>query len=489
MATQLGAISFVSTPAFVALKPGGGLKWLSYELAVPLGIAFVISSLSPLFYRLRLVSIYELLELRLGPSSRLTASLVFQTARALASSVSVLMGGLVVSSALEVPLGWAILIIGGVTVVYDYLGGIRMVILSDVVQMVLIVLGIVICLVWALFSVDSSEVVALFDPERLKILDFAHLGLDADHTYSFWPMMIGGVFLYASYYGCDQSQVQRQLSVRNPRQLRVSLMVNALGRFPLTLLYCSMGLVVGAAFLLKGGVLFDLQLMELLKAEPDRMVPLFILKALPHGLIGFMFIAILSALMSSLDSALNALSAATMVDVYQRYFKPKADSRHYLKVSRLFTGIWGAFCIGSALAFARSGATARTTIVLINAVGSLFYGPILALFILALLKTRPKAWVGNAALLMGVLFNLGLWLFSQVSWMWWNAAGFAVSLGIGLIGRAFYSSTGNHAKVPSLREAIMKDPKTTALLIVYTFLIVVFLVWLERFLLSFGAQP
>lgn len=483
MATQLGAISFVSTPAFVALKPGGGLKWLAYELAVPLALAFVLSCLAPLFYRLRLVSIYELLETRLGPSSRLMTSLVFQMARALASSVAVLLGGLIVSSVLKVPTAWAIIIIGGMTVLYDCLGGIRMVILSDVLQMGVIVLGVLLCLVWALPSVDFSEISGLFGPERLEILDFGHLGLDPDHTYSFWPMMLGGVFLYASYYGCDQSQVQRQLSVRDERELRVSLLINALGRFPLTLLYCFMGLVVGAAFLLEDGILADSNLMGLLRTDPDRMVPLFILKVLPNGLIGLVFIAILSALMSSLDSALNALSAATMVDVYQRHFRPQAHPRRLLRMSRLFTAGWGVFCIGFALVFAKAGAMAKTTIVLINAVSSLFYGPILALFVVALMKKRPQAWLGNLALVSGVVFNLALWLWSPISWMWWNATGFLVTFGIARLGRPFFPLADDSYDGPSIKESIEQDRRTFLLLGAVTLTIVALLAGLERILI------
>ncbi|MFQ5849350.1 MAG: sodium:solute symporter [Candidatus Binatia bacterium] len=437
MATQLGAISFVSAPAFVALKENGGMKWLAYEFGVPLALILVMAVIVPTFYRSGVISVYEYLESRFDEGTRTVVSLLFQIGRGLATAVSVLAGGLILSTALGISTSVAILVIGVVTIIYDVLGGIRVVIFSDVIQMLIIIVGIITCAWIALALVGWDAAWATVGPARLKILDFGRWGLDAEGTYAFWPMALGGFFLYASYYGCDQSQVQRELTVRDLDNARKSLLFNALGRFPVVLLYSVMGVFVGAVVVTPGFLERAATVMgsssnvitATLERDPDRMVPLFILSYLPHGLIGFLFVAILSALMSSLDSALNSMSAVTVRDFYQRYWKKNGDERHYLLVSKGFTFFWGLFCVGFALLFTTTPeATRQTTIVLINAIGSVLYGPILAAFVLGMLTRWAGARPTKIGILAGVGLNVALWQFTSISWLWWNLTGFATAV-------------------------------------------------------------
>ncbi|MFQ5835114.1 MAG: sodium:solute symporter [bacterium] len=420
MATQLGAISLISAPAFVAIKEGGGLKWLCYELGVPPAMLFTMIFLAPVYYNSKAITIYELLEGRFDAPTRLVVSLLFQISRGLATSVSVLAIGIVISTALGLPLWLAIVGMGTVTLIYDALGGIRVVIISDVVQMGIIFLGIFICGAFAYhFAGGWGEVNAYFDKERFLILDFSGLGWGKEEEYSFWPMTFGGFFLYIAYYGCDQSQVQRQLTVGSLEEMKKSLLFNAFGRFPVVVLYCFLGVFVGTL------AMKSPEFMASISADySDRMIPTFILNYLPHGLIGLIFTALFAASMSTLDSAINSMSAATMRDLYQRYLKKDETDRHALIVSKLFTVFWGGFCIVFALIFA---GTARTTIELINLVSSIFYGPIFAVFFLGLL-TRWAVPLGvKVGLPLGVVLNICLWWFTPLSWLWWNITGFAAT--------------------------------------------------------------
>ncbi|MFQ6675389.1 MAG: sodium/solute symporter [Fidelibacterota bacterium] len=439
MATQLGAISFVSAPAFVALKEGGGLKWLAYEFGVPLGLLLVMMVILPFLHRGGYISIYEYLERRFDRETRVLVSLLFQLGRGLATAVTVLAGGLILSTALPLSTAQAIILIGAVTVAYDVLGGIRVVILSDVVQMIIIVVGVAIGGATALAMVGWDQVWVALDPERLKILDFRHWGLSPEGEYAFWPMAIGGIFLYASYYGCDQSQVQREMSVGSLQGVRRSLLVNAFGRFPIVLLYCLMGVFVGAVFADPEHIsqvaarlgTSPAGIVETLGQDPDRMVPMYVLTFLPPGVVGLIFVAIMAALMSSLDSAINSLSAVTLQDVYRIYIRPSATKRHYLLASKLLTLFWGIFCVTAALAFGYAGeATRHTTIVLINAVGSLLYGPILAAFLLGMTTLRISPAHIKPGIMAGITANVLLWQFSSLSWMWWNLAGFLVAVAV-----------------------------------------------------------
>lgn len=490
MATQLGAISFVSAPAFVALAKDGGLKWLCYEFGVPLGLIVVMMVLAPALNRSRHISIYEYLETRFDRRVRLLVSFLFQLGRGLATAVSILAGGLIISTALSIPTSIAILVVGAVTLLYDVLGGMRIVVLSDVLQMMIIVVGIVVCGGFALYLIGWTPAWHSLSPDRLKILDFAHPGTTVKGQYAFWPMVLGGMFLYASYYGCDQSQVQRQLAVGTLSGVRKSLLFNALGRFPVVLMYCLMGIVVGAIFLTPAGLqhvgqtlgMSSAAVSNALSRAPDRMLPMFILSYLPHGIIGFLFVAILSALMSSLDSAINSLSAATIRDFYQPYFRPNADDRHLLFVSKVCTALWGIFCIGAALVFANFGeSTRQTTIVLINAVGSLLYGPILAAFLLGILTKRVNARAVAIGVVMGILANVAVWLLTAVSWLWWNVIGFAVTVG----GAGLVTMMSQAEKRITTVQETLPEPSAgrwwtiSAAVSVYFVLIIVFCLWLQ----------
>lgn len=465
MATQLSAISFVSAPAFVAMKRGGGMKWLCYEFGVPLGLLIVIIYIIPVLHRGGYISIYEYLEARFDRRTRALVSILFQLGRGLATAVAVLAGGLILSTALPVTTSQAIIIIGAVTILYDAIGGLRAVILSDVIQMFIILIGISVCSAVALRLVGWNAAWRELAPERLAVLDFEHWGTGPEGAYGFWPMTIGGIFLYASYYGCDQSQVQRELSVGDLGGVRRSLLLNVFGRFPVVLLYCMMGVFVGAVFASPSRLASlatnlgteQAALTETLGRDPDRMVPMFVLAHLPPGLIGLVFVGILSALMSSLDSAINSLSAVTMTDFYAIYVRPGASDRHYLIVSKALTFAWGVFCIAAALAFAAFGeATRQTTIVLINAVGSLLYGPILAAFLLGILTRRVRGTGIFTGVLAGIAANLLLWRATDISWLWWNAAGFSVTAGAA----GMMSIIGGGRSVPPRTEAASQAATT-----------------------------
>lgn len=437
MATQLSAISFVSAPAFVALKSGGGLKWLSYEFAVPLALIPVMAIIIPVLHQNKYISIYEYLEKRFDSGTRTLVSVLFQAGRGLATAVAVLAGGIILSTAIGVSTFNAILLVGLITLVYDVLGGIRVVIISDVAQMAIIIVGLFICAGTAWYLVGWETAWSSLEAGRYEILDLQGWGLTSESTYGFWPMLIGGFFLYASYYGTDQSQVQRELSVSSVRDVRKSLLVNAFGRFPLVFLYVIMGVFVGAVFMQPQSLAHiatvlhqDLPAVQsILHHNPDRMVPMFILGYLPHGVIGFIFVAIMAALMSSLDSGLNSLSAVTMKDIYQKFIKTHASEKHYLHASKMITILWGIFCIGTAILLNESDQAARqTTIVLINAVGSMLYGPILAAFLLGMLTQTVQAKAIKRGIVAGICGNIILWIFTSVSWMWWNVNGFLVTV-------------------------------------------------------------
>lgn len=246
-------------------------------------------------------------------------------------------------------------------------------------------------------------------------------------------MVIGGFFLYASYYGTDQTQTQRMLSAKGLPTIKSLLMANGIFRFPVTLTYCIMGLIIGT--LLMTDMSFQEQISDVYAAnidslegkKEDLMIPVFIIKYLPNGIIGILLVAIMSAAMSSLSSTVNSLSAVTIEDFVKR-FKGEMSDKQYVRYSRFTSIFWGLVCLFFAF-FA--GNIEGTVIEVINKVSSIFYGPILAAFVLALVTKRTHALGANIGILAGVLFNMYLWLYvPEVFWFWWNAIGCLVTLSV-----------------------------------------------------------
>ncbi len=426
MATQLSAISFISAPAFVGMREGGGMQWLSYEFGVPLAMIFLMVVLIPPLYKSGVVSIYEYLERRFDSSSRLLLSAVFLINRGFSTAVMVYAVSIILESVLQINFFHTLLIIGVITLIYSFQGGMKAVVYGDMIQMIILFVGIIACMGYGLHHLGGWDVfVSKMDTSRLTAVDFNSFGFQAGEEFGFWPMVIGGFFLYTSYYGTDQSQAQRMLSAKDMGTVRKTLMFNGLIRFPVTLTYCVMGLIIGTLAYNTPSFL------EKIPADkPDMMIPVFIADFLPHGMIGLLIVAILSAAMSSLSSTINSLSAVTMEDFLDR--SRKLPTEKYMMTSRFVALFWGVICI---LLAAFAGNIADTVIEAINKIGSIFYGPILATFLLAIMTKRTHAIGANIGLLAGVIGNVLLAQFADgvVFWFWWNAIGAVVTFAVGYL--------------------------------------------------------
>ncbi len=431
MATQCSTNSILGAPAFVAFTTAGGLVWLQYELAVPLAMVVLILFAMPLFRHLQLVSVYAYLEQRFDLNTRLSLSALFLFVRAFATSVTVFSIAIVIELITGLSFFWSVILLGAFTVVYDVLGGIRGVIFSDVLQLAILVLMLTVVLVLLLDANGGLfNMLAELPAERRRTLDFSAHGLGDGETFAFWPMLLGGLFLYVSYYGCDQSQVQRTLSTRDIDGSNQALFLNGLLRFPLVLLYCLVG--VGIAVFAADNPQFVTALPENDgQPEYNLAVPLYMINNLPTGLVGLAMVALFAAAMSSLDSVLNSLSATTMEDFVRRFHRGKPWTPHReLIYSRLITAIWG---IATLIMAFYVGDIATTVLEAINQIGSLANGSILAVFALGLLTRRTRGPAAQVGLVLGILVNALLWLFApMVSWLWWNVFGFAVTFLVGI---------------------------------------------------------
>jgi SSS family solute:Na+ symporter len=428
VATQVSAISLIGAPAFIALKPGGGLKWLQYEFAIPLAMMLIMLTVVPMYHRTGVISIYEYLEKRFGRATRTILSLIFMASRGLAAGVALLATSIVTSVCLDLSLQPTVLLIGVIAIVYTTMGGIRADIYSDILQLVILWSGALVCLIVLLGLIGDQPLREMTLPtERYEVFRWSGSGLGDGETFGFWPMLVGGFFLYLSYYGCDQSETQRLLTTKGSREAQKALFYNGLLRFPLVITYCSLGIFLIPFLESNPGFLERLG-----GKSPDFLLPYFLLDYMPHGLLGLLIAGILAASMSSLDSTLNSLSAVTWRDYLQGYFTrfKKIPQEKEVWFSKVLTVTWGMLCTFFALGMIGGP---ETVLVLVNKIGSAFYGPILATFWLGILTKRACQAGAIAGLVSGVATNVIIWqVFGEaLSWLWWNPIGFITSFVIG----------------------------------------------------------
>jgi SSS family solute:Na+ symporter len=432
MATQCSTNSLLGAPAFVAFAAGGGIIWLQYELAVPFAMIILMAVIFPVFRRLNLISLYAYLEKRFDRNTRRVISILFQFLRAFSTGVTVYGISLVLMVCLDIPFWVAVLLLGGITVLYDVLGGMRAVIWSDVIQVVVLFGAILAAIAVAIHLVGGlEEVFVMFDSRRLQAVDFGHHGLGDGKTFAFWPMLLGGLFLYLSYYGCDQTQAQRELSSRSVDDTKQALFLDGILRFPLVVSYCFLGVCLGAYAVVHPGFVAGLPLNESGTANYNLAVPIFVLQNFPHGLIGLVMVGLVAAAMSSLDSTLNALSALSMQDLVGGFVKKELSHRTEILLSKMLTVFWGAVCLIFSFYV---GNVSQTIIESVNKIGSLINGPLLAVFLMGMLTQRVNGPGALLGLIAGFSGNLWLWRYApNISWLWWNVIGFIVAYAAGYV--------------------------------------------------------
>ena len=485
-ANQVSAISLISAPAFVALKTGGGIKWLQFEFAVPVAMIAIMFLLVPVFRKLSGASVYEYAERRFGVGTRLTLSALFMFSRGLSTSVILYTSALVLAVVLGLPIYITMVIMAVVAIAYTTIGGIMADVYSDIIQLIILYGGVLVALIVSINMLGGDFSSLSIDPERLNAIDFSHHGLGDGQTFAFWPMIIGCLFLYIGYYGCDQSQAQRLLATPDNRQTQNALMINGLIRFPIVLTYIIFGVVL-AAF-----IQTQPDFAALLKDKnPDYLVPTFMINYLPVGVVGLMMAGLFAASMSSIDSAFNSLSAVTVTDFVMK-FKPEI-AQHPLKMlrlSKLITLSWGIFTAGGAYFVAKSSST---VIEIVNMIGSAFSGPILAAFLGGILFRSITGRGVITGIITGTVLNFFLGQYvPSISWLWWGPIGFCTTLSISLVYSKIATPATRISEDWTLKGILNKHPekqswlkdKRVYTLVIYTFVIIIVSIIVSRVLHS-----
>jgi SSS family transporter len=376
VASETSALTFISIPGLAYI---GNLGFLQVVAGYIIGRIVIAFTLLPRYYEGELVTAYALLEQRFGLATRRFTSIVFMFTRAIADSVRVFATAIPVALILAgtLPRAYlmpmAILILGLLTVIYTYKGGMRAVVWTELIQAGVYVLGGISAAILLGSSVDGGWS-AIFDQasqvNKLQVIDL-YTGLDRPHTVL--AGLLGGSFLAMASHGADQLIVQRLLSARSLRDAQKALIGSGFVVFAQFTLFLLVG--IGLWVFYQGRTF----------ATPDAIFPTFIIERMPPGLLGLILAAIVAATMSTHSATINSLAAASTHDIYLPLTKRRADDPRTLRVGKLFALAWGVVLTGGALLYPEQG---TPVVVIALSIASYTYGGLLGGFFLGLLWRR-----------------------------------------------------------------------------------------------------
>jgi solute:Na+ symporter, SSS family len=513
MATQASAITFLSTPGQAYAD---GMRFIQFYFGLPLAMIVLSVTFVPIYYKLKVYTAYEFLESRFDLKTRILAAGLFLVQRGLAAGITIYAPSIILSSLLGWNLGTTNLFIGALVIIYTVSGGTKAVSVTQKQQMAVMMGGMILAGLFVIHylpkEIGFSD--ALNVAGKMGKLDVVDFTFDLSDRYNFWSGMTGAFFLFMSYFGTDQSQVQRYLSGRSIAESRLGLMMNGLLKVPMQFIILFIGVMVFVFFQFNQPPVFfnQVQLDKLrtsqyadqllvLEAEHQTIFELkdkavrelsvavksgneartnelkdlalsleaegkavhaqvgqliqqndpnaeindkdyvfmsFVMNSLPIGLVGLLFAVIFSAAMSSTASELNALASTTTIDVYKRTINKSSSDGHYVFSTKIFTLLWGLI----AILFATYLSLFENLIQAVNLLGSLIYGTILGIFVVAFyMKSVKSNAVFIAALIsqtsIGILHYLNTINVVSIGFLWYNAIGCIIVMFVGLLIQLF----------------------------------------------------
>jgi SSS family solute:Na+ symporter len=444
VATETSTVTFLSIPGKGYDPRTGNLTFLQLTFGYVVGRAIIAWILLPQYLRGELFSAYQLLKERFDVRVQRTASALFLITRTIADGLRLWLTGLL----LQLFTGWdittAILVLGIVTLVYTYLGGMEAVIWTDLVQFIIYICGAILAAGFMLYLLPGgwSEYLSISEAAgKFHLIEWADPLHDAQ---TFWTGLIGGAFVTMASHGADQNMVQRYLCARSLREAQAALVLS--------------GFVVAVQFLLFlmiGFGLYALSVRGIMKIEPgtpnDGVFGLFIVNYLPRGVIGLVVAAVLASAMASFSSSLNSAANAVVADFY-RPLRPHHSEKTYLRIAKAMTSVVGIGKISVALACipfmapsvsdGSSYQASRSVVDQVLAVASVTLGLILGLFALGSLRKPVRSGPALIGLLVGFMVAGGLWLSAAlgrpiIAWPWLAPAGTLTTTMVALIVNAF----------------------------------------------------
>lgn len=440
VATETSAVTFLSVPGLGYHPEKGNFLFLQLALGYILGRCVVAWFLLPQYMRGDLFSAYEVLRTRFDVTVQRVASGLFLLTRTIADGLRIYLTALLLQY-----IGWgvgaSILVVGVVTIVYTYLGGMKAVLWTDVIQFAVKIAGAAFAAFYVITLLPGGWSAYLDQGQALGRFQWVDTGFTLDGDSNIWVGIIGGAVLSMASHGADQLMVQRYLCARSLRHARVALVLSGFVVFAQFVLF--LGLGVGLYLLARAG-----QFPEAEGRRPDEVFGLFIVTKLPSGVVGVLVAAVLAAAMSTLSSSLNSSANAFVTDFY-RPLRPGRPEREYVRLSRGMTAAWGVLQMTVAyLAFVLGGG--QSVVKQVLAVAGFTTGLLLGLFVLGSLRRPVSSWAALVGMLAGFVAVVLVWLPSVLpadtfgsmtppvlAWPWYAPIGAGTTILYGLIAHSF----------------------------------------------------
>jgi len=488
MGTQASAVTFLSAPGQAYTQ---GMGFVQYYFGLPLAMVVLCITFVPAFHRLKIYTAYQFLEQRFDLKTRTLTSFLFLLQRGLSTGISISAPSIILSSLLGWDIVWTNIFMGGLLIIYTMTGGAKAVAYTQQLQLIIIFTGMFIAGYMVIHrlpeGVGISEALHIGGKAgKLNIITtgVSSKGFDWNDRYNLFSGIIGGFFLALSYFGTDQSQVGRYLTARSVSESRLGLLMNGLVKVPMQFLILLLGVLVFTFYQFhKEPVFFNQSQIDLLASSKykDSLVVLekayestettrisvlsspqqqqlkaiearkavykatvkrwlkdigaddndtnyiflrFVVDYLPKGLVGLLIAVIFLAAWGSIAATLNSLASCTIVDFHKRYARPTTQEREY-RLSRMYTLFWGVFCVAVAQLAYNLG---NSLIEAVNVLGSLFYGVILGIFLVAFYRKRVS---GTAVFISAIIVEAGVIVLNilsrkgivPLSFLWFNVVG------------------------------------------------------------------
>ncbi len=490
MATQAGPITFLSMPGQAY---DSGIGFIQNYFGQPFALIVVCAIFVPIYQRLKVFTAYEYLGQRFDQKTRLLGAFLFLIQRGIAGGITIYAPAIILSAVLGWDLNLTIWLAGGFVILYTVVGGTKIVSLTQRYQIMVILIGMALAFGIAVYRLPAefSFSDALSMAGKMGKLEAVDFSIDPSRRYTFWSGILGGFFLSLSYFGADQSQVQRYLAGNSLRASRIGLLFNAIVKVPMQFLILLLGVMVFLFYQFEKPPIFfnqptyqraierghgpqltaleaqfddvftrkrdALQAMPKASAEESRALTqqvrqlegearvirdntkkilveaganpkskdsdyvfiTFVLQHLPHGVVGLLVAVIFCATMSATSAVLNALGSTSAIDFYRPLIRPKASDHHYVVATRWLTLGWGLV----AIAVASFASLVENLIEAGNILGSVFYGSILGLFLVAFFLRNVRGSAVFFAAVIAQTFVLILFFTSNIGYLWYNVIG------------------------------------------------------------------
>jgi SSS family solute:Na+ symporter len=494
MGTQASAITYLTGPGQAYTD---GMRFVQYYFGLPFAMIVISIFFVPVYSRLKVFTAYEFLEKRFDLKTRTITSFLFLVSRGLSTGVSIYAPSIILCSIMGWNIYYTNILMGGLLIIYTMSGGARAVAHTQKLQMIIVFVSLFLIAYIAVKMLphgmglrEAVHEAAAYGKMNVITTGMTSKGFDWKDKYNIWSGLIGGFFLALSYFGTDHSQVGRYLTAKNAKESQKGLLMNGLVKIPMQFFILMIGILIFSFYLYhKAPVFFDETKITAAQSTPyagklnaleseynsafskkdivhadslrkeytvllrtalnDKDIKdtnfiflRFVKDNLPIGLIGLLFAVIFLSAWGSIAAALNSLAACTVIDFHKKFIQKKETAQDDYKVSQWYTFGWGVFSIIIAM-FAQN--IGNSLIEAVNILGSIFYGVILGIFLVAFWIRRIGANAVFISAIISEIAVISIYKADIISFLWLNVIGALLVILLGLILQLFFKkNTSNY---------------------------------------------